>query len=190
MLEKIPSSVGEALQSVRAGASDLAVAHTELTGINASIEVSSSAFGYNEHLPARYTADGEGLSPPIEWQGVPPGAQALILLVEDADSPTPHPIVHAIAWDLSPQDGSIAEGALRNHDGEAEIAAGRNSYLASKYLPPDPPSGHGPHRYVFQVFALDCPLNFDSAPGRGDILDAMRGHVLAKGLLIGLYERK
>lgn len=190
MLEKIPSSVGEALQNVRAGAADLAVAHTELTGINASIEVSSSSFGYNEFLPARYTADGEGLSPPLQWQGVPPGAQSLVLLVEDADSPTPHPIVHAIAWDLPAHDGALPEGALRNHDGKAEVPAGRNSYLTSKYLPPDPPSGHGPHRYVFQLFALDRPLTFDSAPGRSDILDTIRGHVLAKGLLIGLYERK
>jgi Raf kinase inhibitor-like YbhB/YbcL family protein len=190
VLEKTPSRLGEALQGVRAGAADLAVAHTELTGINASVEISSAAFEYNEVIPSRYTADGEGLSPPLEWHGVPANTAALVLLIEDADSPTPHPLVHAIAWDLPTQDGSLPEGALRNHAGKAETPAGRNSYLQASYLPPDPPSGHGPHRYVFQLFALDRPLSFASPPGRGELLDALRGHVLAKGLLIGLYERK
>jgi hypothetical protein len=61
--------------------------------------------------------------------------------------------------------------------------------LSDHYLPPDPPSGHGPHRYVFQIFALDTRLDFEKPPGRGALLEAMRGHVLAKGLHIGLYER-
>lgn len=190
MLEKIPGVVGHALENVRAGAADLAVAHTELTGVNASIDISSSAFGYNESIPAEFTADGVGISPPLEWHGVPRGAAAVVLLVEDADSPTPHPLVHALVWDLPPTDAVLPEGALRALDHESHIpTTGRNSYLTRTYLPPDPPPGHGPHRYVFQVFALDRRLTFDSVPGRTALLDAIRGHVLAKGLLIGRYER-
>jgi Raf kinase inhibitor-like YbhB/YbcL family protein len=190
MLEKIPAALGEALQRVRAGAEDLAVADTELTGVNACIEVTSPAFGYKERIPQRYTADGEGMFPPLDWRGVPMSAEAIVLLVEDADSPTPRPLVHAIAWDLPGSDGSLPEGALPNaRDGEAEEALGRNSLMSASYLPPDPPRGHGEHRYVFQIFALDIVPRFESPPGRGELLDTIRGHVIAKGLLIGTYER-
>lgn len=202
MLEKLPSALGRALKRARAGAEDLAVADTELTGVNASIEVSSPAFEYNTRIPEKYTADGEGASPPIEWRGVPMNAEAIVLLIEDADSPTPQPLVHAIVWDLPGSDASLPEGALpsaakKSNTGAAKDAPpdaagdalGRNSYLSAAYLPPDPPSGHGTHRYVFQVFALDSAPRFESPPGRAALLDKIRGHVIAKGLLIGTYGR-
>jgi Raf kinase inhibitor-like YbhB/YbcL family protein len=193
MLEKLPSTLGRAAQGVRAGADDLAIADTELTGVNASIEVSSQAFGYNEPIPAQYTADGEGLSPPLEWRCVPMNAEAVVVLVEDADSPTPRPLVHAIVWDLPGSDASLPEGALPSTRDSADPVSehlGRNSALSATWLPPDPPPGHGAHRYVFQVFALDIVPRFESRPGRPELLDKIRGHVIAKGLLIGTYERK
>jgi Raf kinase inhibitor-like YbhB/YbcL family protein len=192
MLEKIPLVVGRAAQHARAGAEDLAIADTELTGVNASIAVSSPAFAYNEPIPAQYTADGDGLSPPLEWHGVPMSAEAVVLLIEDADSPTPQPLVHAIVWDLPGSDASLPEGALPNAraaDGRKD-ALGRNSMLSASYLPPDPPPGHGTHRYVFQVFALDAVPRFESRPGRAELLEKIRGHVIAKGLLIGTYQRQ
>lgn len=194
MLEKIPSGVGRAMKSLRAGAEDLAVADTLLTGVTATIEVTSPAFEYNGRLPSKYTADGEGLSPPIRWIGVPPNAVAVVLLVEDADSPTRQPLVHAIVWDLPGSDGELPEGALPSSRSAANARAasdamGRNSYLTRSYLPPDPPPGHGPHRYVFQVFALDVQPRFDSPPGRSALLEAIKGRVVSKGLLIGTYER-
>ena len=107
-----------------------------------------------------------------------------------ADSPTPKPLVHALVWDLPGSDASLPEGALPTAAASApRDALGRNSLLSSSYLPPDPPRGHGPHRYVFQVFALDATLRFESAPGRAELLERIRGHVVAKGLLIGTYER-
>lgn len=190
MLEKIPAVLGKALKGARAGAEDLAVTDTELTGVNASIEVTSPAFGYKERIPTQYTADGEGISPPLEWRCVPMSAEAVVLLVEDADSPTPLPLVHAIVWDLPGSDASLPEGALPNAgDGAAKDALGRNSRRSASYLPPDPPRGHGEHRYVFQIFALDIVPRFESPPGRSELLDKIRGHVIAKGLLIGTYER-
>jgi Raf kinase inhibitor-like YbhB/YbcL family protein len=190
MLEKIPAAIGRGLKDVRAGAEDLAVADTELTGVNASIQVRSPAFRYNEVIPTKYTADGAGLSPPLEWRGVPPNAEAVVLLVEDADSPTPDPFVHAIVWDLPGVDASLPDGALPSAARPAPAnALGRNSYLSANYVPPDPPPGHGRHRYVFQVLALDAAPRFDSPPGRGALMEKIRGHVIAKGLLIGTYER-
>ncbi|MET0985379.1 MAG: YbhB/YbcL family Raf kinase inhibitor-like protein [Steroidobacteraceae bacterium] len=122
------------------------------------------------------------MSPPLEWRGVPRTAAAVVLLVEDADSPTPHPVVHALVWDLPATDALLPEGALRDENKDSHIpTTGRNSHLTRTYLPPDPPPGHGPHRYVFQVFAVEPRLKFDAPPGRDALLEALRGHVVAKG---------
>ena len=160
------------------------IVDTQLTGVNASIEVSSVAFGHNEPIPAQYTADGEGLSPPLKWRGVPMNAEAVVVLVEDADSPTPRPLVHAIIWDLPGSDASLPEGTLPDQ----RCAA--NDALAATWLPPDPPPANGAHHYVFQVFALDIVPRFESRPGRAELLDKIKGHVIAKGVLIGTYSRK
>jgi len=189
MLEKFPASVGRKLKKVRAGADELAIADTELTGVNAVIQVTSEAFGYGEALPLEFTSDGNGTSPPLEWRGVPSDAEAVVLMIEDADSPTRRPLVHAIVWDLPGVDGALPAGVLSSPTPAVAKSVARNSYLSASYLPPDPPPGHGPHRYVFQVFALDRPVNFEIRPGRNALIDAIRDHVIAKGLLIGTHER-
>ena len=66
---------------------------------------------------------------------------------------------------------------------------GKSSYLKAAYLPPDPPTGHGPHRYCFQIFALDIVPALEEGAGRGAVVEALKGHVLAKGMLVGTYER-
>lgn len=165
-------------------AGHVTIVDSELTGVNASIEVSSAAFGHNEPIPVQYTADGEGLSPPLKWRGVPMNAEAVVVLVEDADSPTPRPLVHAIIWDLPGSDASLPEGTLPDQ----RCAA--NDALAATWLPPDPPPANGAHHYVFQVFALDIVPRFESRPGRAELLDKIKGHVIAKGVLIGTYSRK
>ena len=154
-----------------------------LEGVNASIEVSSPAFGHNGQIPQQYTCDGEGLSPPLEWRGVPMNAEAVVVLVEDADSPT-RPLVNAIVWDLPGSDASLPEGALPN-----TRPADRDAPLSATWSPPDPQPGHGAHRYAFQVLALDTVPRFEARPGRTELLDKISGHVIAKGLLIGTYER-
>ncbi|MGJ7512236.1 YbhB/YbcL family Raf kinase inhibitor-like protein [Variovorax sp. GT1P44] len=190
MLEKLPDAIGHALHDVRAGLDEIAFNTLGLREGMASITVSSLAFADHAPIPPRYTADGEGISPPVQWIGVPAGAASLVLMVEDADSPTPHPMVHAIAVDLPAGDGSLQEGAFPSGDQEGSgLHAGRNSYLQSAWLPPDPPPGHGVHRYAFQVFALDTPHEFSTTPGRDEVFDALRAHAIASGLLIGTCER-
>ena len=189
MLEKLPDAIGHALRGQRAGLEKTAFQTIDLRAGMAQIAVTSLAFADHAPIPARYTADGPGVSPPLQWSGVPKGAASLLLIVEDADSPTPHPLVHAIVVDLAPVDGALAEGALpsRDHDG-SDVRTGRNSYLQAGWLPPDPPPGHGVHRYAFQIFAL-AGGEFDATPGRDAVLDAIREHGLASGCLIGTYER-
>lgn len=191
MLEKLPEVLGHALRNTRAGLDGLAFHQVDLRqGMNA-ISVRSSAFVDHGPLPVDCTADGAGRSPPLEWLGVPPAATSLMLVVEDADAPTPHPLVHAIVVDLEPSTLALPEGALKSpdHDGDEALQTGRNSFLGDGWLPPDPPPGHGVHRYAFQVFALADGPRFDRTPGREAVLEALRERGLASGMLIGTYER-
>lgn len=66
---------------------------------------------------------------------------------------------------------------------------GRNSYMQARWIPPDPPPGHGPHRYAFQVFAVSDAARFSDKPGRDEVEDQLRRCAIASGCLIGTYER-
>jgi Raf kinase inhibitor-like YbhB/YbcL family protein len=188
MLERLPTQVGHALRGVRPGLDKILLNDPQL-GQPASLPVHSRAFDDGGTLPQRYTADGEGLSPPVQWHRVPADARSVAVVIEDADSPTPRPLVHAIVWNLPGEDGVLGEGVLNTMHATGSSDLGRNSMLKHAYLPPDPPPGHGPHRYAFQVFALDCVPDHGEAPGRSKLLELLRGHVLARGLLVGVYER-
>ncbi len=193
MLEKLPSRIGRALRGLRARESELVFHHEALNAVPADIHVTSPEFPDHGVLPRRYTADGDGLSPPLAWTGVPAGAASLVILVEAADSPTPLPLVHAIEWGLAGADGQLPAGALPRSSQPlpADVFMGRNSLLTVGYLPPDPPSGHGMHRYAFEVFALGSALRFNTglAPGRGKVVQWLIEYAIAKGMLIGLYGR-
>jgi phosphatidylethanolamine-binding protein (PEBP) family uncharacterized protein len=117
-------------------------------------------------------------------------ASFAVVIVEDADSPTPHPLVHAIVANLDPSETSLVEGALNspNHQGIG-LQTGRNSYLSHAWLPPDPPPGHGVHLYVFQVFALRNATAFPDAPGRYKVFRAIEDYAIGAGYVIGTYER-
>ena len=189
MLEKIPSIVGEALKAVRPGLEKTS-AVAAFADVPETIAVESTAFGHGAPMPATFSEDGRKVSPPLTWTNVPQAASSVALMIEDADSPTPDPLVHAIVVGLPAGPGGVTEGALKSPGGPGQsLAMGKNSFMKAEYLPPDPPSGHGPHRYVFQIFALDRALDLGSVPGRAEVIKAMTGHVLAKGMLIGTYER-
>ncbi len=192
MLEHLPAWLGKAMSGWRAGVESIAVVRPELAP-PAALSLSSPAFADMARLPERFTADGRGVSPPLIWGDPPSGTAMLALLVEDADAPTPQPLVHAILWKLPPQAGDLPEGAIAA-DGAGTPEGGdvgRNSYLGEGWLPPDPPRGHGEHRYVFQLFALDSLVDIGGAtPGRGALVEAMAGHVLAAGVLTGTYSRE
>jgi phosphatidylethanolamine-binding protein (PEBP) family uncharacterized protein len=192
MLEKLPDALGHALRGQRAGLDKIALQAVDLRAGMASITVTSLAFVDHGPIPALYTADGSGVSPPLQWRGAPTNAGSLALIVEDADAPTPQPLVHAIVVDLAIGEGSgaLAEGALSSegHDA-AGLHLGRNSYLQAGWLPPDPPPGHGVHRYAFQLFALAPGAAFYGTPGRDAVLEAIGERGLASGCLIGCYER-
>ena len=195
MLEHVPQWLGHALRGLRAGADKLCILQPELGGSFAALQLSSPAFADGARLPPRFTADGEGVSPPLIWGPLPEGTQSLALIVEDPDAPSLEPLVHAIVWGVSPGEHSLEEGAICRRKGEQNGSKeegrdiGRNSYFFQGWLPPDPPTGHGDHYYTFQLFALADAGDPGSNPRRGTMVKAMRGKVLAAGLLTGTYSR-
>jgi Raf kinase inhibitor-like YbhB/YbcL family protein len=191
MLEHVPHWLGHAMRGLRAGADKLVIAQPKLGPGFATIDLSSSAFANGGRLPLRFTADGDGVSPPLFWSEPPAGTTALALIVEDPDAPAPQPLVHAVVWGIGPQERGLEEGAIvaDSASGGERRDVGRNSYFREGWLPPDPPTGHGPHRYAFQLFALAGPVDPGASPGRGAMVEAMAGRVLAAGLLIGTYDR-
>ena len=191
MLEHIPQWLGQAMRGLRAGADKLCIAQAELGTGFASIDLSSPAFANGARLPPRFTADGEGVSPPLLWGKLPEATESLALVVEDPDAPSPTPLVHAIVWGIDREQRRLAEGAIRA-DGKGGLDGtdvGRNSYFLEGWLPPDPPTGHGEHRYAFQLFALAGAADPGDTPGRAALVRAMAGHVLAAGFLTGTYSR-
>ena len=193
MLEKLPEAIGEALGGVRAGLDATLFHAVDLRQGMAALSLGSPAFGDHAPMPGKYTADGPGLSPALHWHGVPAAATDVVLIVEDADSPTPQPLVHAIAHGLPNSvagDGALAEGSM-SEVGVAEplVPMGRNSLLQARWLPPDPPPGHGVHRYVFQLYALGPGPALAETPGRDALRAAVQQRGLASGCLIGTYER-
>ncbi len=195
MLEHIPAWLGAAMSGLRAGADKLAI--VQLGSDFETLDLSSPAFAHESRLPPRFTADaeaGEGVSPPLVWSTPPAGTERMVLVVEDPDAPAPQPLVHAIVWGLEADAGRLAEGAIvadGNGDDTGGRDVGRNSYLREGWLPPDPPRGHGEHRYAFQLFAIGAGVGDPgTTPGRSAVIDAITGHVLAAGLLIGTYSRE
>jgi Raf kinase inhibitor-like YbhB/YbcL family protein len=99
-------------------------------------------------------------------------------MVEDPDAPTPMPFVHWLVHGLSPTTTLVSGGKT-----------GKTTMRHDRFDGPAPPPGHGPHHYHFQVFALDRELGLDDGVGRTELLDAMEGHVIAAGEIVGIYER-
>jgi Raf kinase inhibitor-like YbhB/YbcL family protein len=190
MLQKLPPSIGEALRGRRAGLAHIVFYQISNPFDLAPIKVTSTAFNADGPIPARYTADGLGISPPLTWNRSCEDAGSFAVIVEDADAPTPRPLVHAIIVNLEAQDTSLPEGALNSpHHQGLGFDTGRNSYLMQAWLPPDPPPGHGTHRYVFQVFALRGAADFKGAPGRHELMEAITSRAVAGGHLTGTYDR-
>ena len=190
MLERLPEGFGHALINQRAGIEQVVINRLDLVRELPRFGVTSGVFTEGGAIPSLYTADGAGISPPIAWRDAPRDAESVALIVEDADSPTPHPLVHAIVVNLAGDFGFLAEGALDSpsHKGLG-FTEGRNSFFQQAWLPPDPPPGHGVHRYVFQFFALRTGHVFSRVPGREDFTDIVLERAIAAGVLIGTYER-
>jgi len=155
-----------------------------------TLKITSSAFADNAAIPAKYTCEGDDISPPLAWSGVPDGTKSLALIVDDPDAPDPkapqRTWVHWVLYDLPPASSDLAEGAGAGVL-PAGAKAGLNDWKRADYGGPCPPIGR--HRYFFKLYALDTSLSGLNAPTKAQVEAAMRGHVLAEAQLVGTYQK-
>jgi Raf kinase inhibitor-like YbhB/YbcL family protein len=152
-----------------------------------TLRLNSPAFAAGASIPARYTCEGNDISPPLEWSGIPGGTRSLVLIVDDPDAPDPKAPkmvwVHWVVYNLPPSATSLSEG-VRTLPGDAK--AGLNDWKRASYGGPCPPIGR--HRYFHKLYALDIVLSLDR-PTKAKLEAAMKGHVLAEAQLIGTYQK-
>ena len=151
-----------------------------------TIQIKSSAFEDGGMIPRSYTCDEKDVSPDLAWTGVPEGTKTLVLICDDPDAPV-GTWVHWVLFNIPPEEtGLPAEIAP-----EAEMANGArhgtNDFRRLGYGGPCPPGGT--HRYFFKLYALDIALDLDSGATKAQVEDAMQGHILAEGQLMGRYAR-
>ncbi len=149
--------------------------------------LSSSGFKDGSSIPVQFTCDGKDTPPPLEWNGKVANAKSQVLIVDDPDAPG-GVFTHWVVYDLpvasDADSGHIAPGVGHSHEG-------RNDFRRGGYGGPCPPRGHGPHRYVFTLSALDIDtLGLPEGASRQQVEAKMRGHVVATAKLMGKYERK
>ncbi len=150
------------------------------------LRISSTAFQHMGSIPSKYTADGENISPPLAWSGVPEGTKSLALIVDDPDAPG-NVWVHWVLYDIPPGAGGLKEG-VSSSELPPGTREGLNDWGKKGYGGPSPPSGT--HRYFFKLYALDTVLPELGRPTKAALEAAMEGHVLAKAELVGTYKRK
>lgn len=146
-----------------------------------TLTISSPAFNHGEAIPVRYTCDGAHASPPLVIGKIPPKALTLALIMDDPDAPM-GTWVHWVVWNIPPQTREISDNGL-----PLGSSQGINDWKRNSYGGPCPPSGT--HRYYFRLYALDTPLQLAPSTTKTDLEQAMRGHILARGELMGTYRR-
>ncbi|MDD3028679.1 MAG: YbhB/YbcL family Raf kinase inhibitor-like protein [Alphaproteobacteria bacterium] len=154
-----------------------------------SLALTSPVFVDGGAIPTRYTGEGQDISPPLSWSGVPSSAQSLALIVDDPDAPDPaapkREWVHWVLYNISPSLTGLPENVGTAKEGMRD---GLNDWNRTGYGGPMPPIGR--HRYVHKLYALDATLNFSTPPTKAALEEAMEGHILARATLIGTYQLK
>jgi Raf kinase inhibitor-like YbhB/YbcL family protein len=159
--------------------------------------LASPDFAPGAAIPARFTCQGQNLSPTLDIYGVPAAAQSLVLIVDDPDAPS-GTFTHWLVWNIPPETTELRwlpDAAVHlalvypHHSGEARFTAleGTNDFGSAGYSGPCPPSGT--HRYFFRLSALNTTLHLAAGASRSDLDAAIQGHVIATTLLMGRYAK-
>lgn len=149
-----------------------------------ALSLSSPAFRQGEKIPDRYTCQGEDISPPLAWSEAPAGTRALALIMDDPDAPGGI-FTHWVIFDLPPERRQLPEAVPAEFP---DALQGRNDFGSNGYGGPCPPPG-SPHHYRFILYALDQQLDVMAGSSKEQVVDAMKGHILGQGQLLGIYQR-
>jgi len=183
--------VGTLLKNRRAGEKNLAWNLPGLRGPE-TLVLTSSAFADGAAIPVEHAGKrvgGQEQSPQLAWGAPPAGTAQLLLVIEDIDAPMGSPFVHCLALVAGDASG-LEPGALSAPPPSDGVRVLRST-MGRGYVGPAPIKGHGPHRYVFQIFALGAPVT-DATAGEAKpraLLAGVTGPVLGRGRLTGVYER-
>ena len=158
-----------------------------LEDVPMSLQLSSPAFPHGEAIPAKYTADGADVSPPLQWSDPPAETRSFVLICDDPDAPR-GTWVHWLIWNIPADARRLPEGIPTKRELPDGARQGTNDFGRIGYGGPAPPPGK-PHRYFFRLYALDTVLDVPAGARRPELEQAMQGHVLARGELMGTYGR-
>jgi Raf kinase inhibitor-like YbhB/YbcL family protein len=158
------------------------------------IKITSTAFEEGQRIPKKYTGEGEDVSPPLAWSGVPEEAKELVLICDDPDAPTDEPWVHWVIYKIPVKSTGLKEGIPRKTrlTDPPGTLQGKNSWPANQnigYRGPMPPVGHGTHHYYFKLYALEAHLAAEAGMEKRSLLKDIENHVIAEGQLMGTYSR-
>jgi Raf kinase inhibitor-like YbhB/YbcL family protein len=152
-----------------------------------SIELTSSAFQQENPIPRQYTGDGEDQSPPLQWSEPPAGTKSIALICDDPDAPR-FTWVHWVLFNVPSQARELEAAVPTIETLPSGARQGINDSGDIGYGGPAPPKGK-PHRYFFKLYALDIMLVLLPGATKPQLEDAMKGHILAEGQLMGTYQR-
>jgi Raf kinase inhibitor-like YbhB/YbcL family protein len=154
-----------------------------------AMEIRSTAFADGGAIPVRHTCQGENISPPLSWAGIPAGTKSLVLIVDDPDAPDPRAPkmtwVHWVLFNLPAAGAGLPEAVNELPPGTGE---GLNDWQKTGYGGPCPPIGR--HRYFHKLYALDIVLDELKRPTKAQLEAAMVGHILGQAQLLGTYQKK
>lgn len=153
-----------------------------------AMEIKSSAFQNGKTIPKKYTCEGDDISPPLAWSGVPQGTKSFALISDDPDAPA-GTWVHWVLYNLPASATNLPEGVPTTETLSDGARQGETNFRHLGYGGPCPPPGK-PHRYYFKLYALDIALKPPTAPTKTELLKMMEGHSLAEAQLMGTYEKE
>jgi len=153
-----------------------------------TIQLTSSAFAEGEFIPAKYSCDGEDVSPPLKWSNLPTGVKGLALICDDPDAPV-GTWVHWVLYGLPPTETELPEKIPTTETLATGAKQGINDFKRIGYGGPCPPAGR-PHRYFFKLYALDAEITLEPGATKKDLVRVMYGRILAEGQLMGKYKRQ
>jgi Raf kinase inhibitor-like YbhB/YbcL family protein len=163
-------------------------AQTEIKqgGEKMEINLTSTAFKEGEFIPKKYTCDGENVSPPLEWSGIPSETKSIALVCDDPDAPMGI-WVHWVIFNIPSSKNNLNEKIPSQKVLGDGTVQGNNDFRKIGYGGPCPPSGI--HRYFFKIYALDKRVELTPGATKGELLHEMTGHILTEGRLMGKYTR-